>query len=118
MPREYLAFVVVYNLPVGDYDNRTIAKIEKAINAAITKACSDEGTKQNVVASDENMIFSFPKDSSVMSSTIPIVVEVKPYSFTGEIEIGVKKAAIESKIEKSLKALLHREGDVVVRVYE
>ncbi len=69
----YLAVVEVLNLHPSDYCNGRTEKIETIINSMISPMLDIE-------ANGENMVFSFPKDPSVDSTKIPVVVKVRFWS--------------------------------------
>jgi len=111
MSKNYLAFVVVYNLLPVDYivDER-VEKIEKTINSAISSAAYGR-----FEASEGNMLFSFPRDPSVKSAEIPVVVEVK--LLNGAV-FGAERNAMADQIRVALLSFFsEKRGDVIVSVW-
>ena len=105
--RDYLAFVVVWNLLPSDYDDERVAEIEKAINSAISSSADNR-----FEANKENMVFSFPQDPSVRAVEIPVVVQIR---LLGANVFGEERDAMADHIRQQLLSFFNR-GDVVVLI--
>jgi len=110
MSKNYLAFVVIYNLLPTDYTDERVKGIEDTINCTISSA--GNGTFE---ANDDNMLFSFPPDPSVKSPEIPVGIDVRFRS----LSLSSKKCRLmEGKIRNALLTLpgIEKRGDVAVIV--
>lgn len=97
----YLAFVVVYNLLPDDLsDDLFLERLESTINDAMTSM-----RRAGFAANDTNMIFSFPQDPSVKSSSIPVVADITLFS-TANFKPGfIRHKAVSGIIRESLASL-------------
>ena len=110
--RNYLALVVVYNLlPEEIADNPFLERLESEINDAMTSM-----RRSGFAANDENMIFSFPQDPSVKSSSIPVVADISLFS-TSNFKPGIIRfKAVPTGIRKCIIPLFRGRENVIVIV--
>lgn len=106
--RNYFASVVIHNLLPGDYKDPKIEKIEKAVNVALSSLA------QRMKADDENMIFSFPQDPSVRTSSVPVLVEITLLSGEAEISPGISSDEIAGRVRTNLLKCFRGREEVVV----
>ena len=110
--KKYMATVIVNNLLEDDYSDERIGNIEKAINSAINDAMPN---MDMVESNEENMAFSFPRDPSVASASIPVIVNVDfLYPETAiQGKINHARFLVAEKIHRAM-SLLSGGRDVIV----
>ncbi len=96
-----MILVVIYNLSTVDYQPGNPEKLENAITQKVLSHGGQIGLTQR------NVFYSFPKDPTITSDDIPIIISIKYIPDTAEVS--------ESKIEKVSDKLVNEIPEVVVR---
>lgn len=96
---EWVAFVKVYNLI--NHDESVLDEIELAINKIL------EG----------DAVYTFPKDPSVVSEEIPVVVEVISISPKATMEINFNIKPIMDSIKVALENIFFHKRPIIVIIY-
>ena len=110
--KKYVAVVIVHNLLENDYSEDRIGSIEKAINHAIAVSTS---YMDMLEPSEENMVFSFPRDPSVISASIPVIVNVD-FIYAGtamQAKIKNERFSVAEEIHSAMSSLTG-ERDIIV----
>src|SRR3989344_3639948 len=75
--KDYLAFVVGYNLLPKDYNGLIIGKLEDEITETMS-ALRKNGFKLD--DNEDHILFSFPQDPSVLTDLVPVLIDITLFS--------------------------------------
>ncbi len=93
-----MPFIVVYNLLEDDFKETRVEGIKKFIKAAVV------GISELKLVPDD-IIFSFPKDSTVVSNMTPVMITVELLFEKLEITDKIKQC-LKQEIKKAFKSAI------------